>query len=209
MRSPMEINQRKKKAKHELMIEDNGVEMTGMDIVSKYTPTRSKNRSQQIKSTIVGSFPLHHNRTVPKVGVHIGSEQMVWSQGRNAKRIWARMITSNGVGECYSNKDMNEAKDDESSSSRSINLSDERATAAGKRASTDTNSILNDNNQLLRLTRQIHELPKTTHRQHFVSSVANELGRNRYIWEETLRQWVERNDYFSQEKQCAIKYSLE
>jgi len=203
---------KKKKAKHELMIEDNGVEMTGMDIVSKYTPTRSKNRSQQIKSTIVGSFPLHHNRTVPKVGVHIGSEQMVWSQGRNAKRIWARMITSNGVGECYSNKDvdenMNEAKDDESSSSRSINLSDERATAAGKRASTDTNSILNDSNQLLRLTRQIHELPKTTHRQHFVSSVANELGRNRYIWEETLRQWVERNDYFSQEKQCAIKYFL-
>ena len=203
----------KKKAKHQLLIEDNGVEIKCMDIVRKYKPMPIRKRSQQLKSTTVGSFPLCHNRTKPKVGLSNGSEQMVWSHGRNAKRLWARMIASNGVSimrECASNKDVDKStkdiKDDESSSSQSINSSNQTHSRV---ATAKSNTyVLNESNQLLRLTRQIHELPKITHRQNFLSSVANELGRNRNLWEECLREWVERNDYFSPEKQCAIKYFL-
>jgi len=216
---------KKKKAKHRLLIEDNGVALEGMDVVSKYKPSRSRKRSQKSKSMIVGHFPLRHNRSKPKMGISLGSEEMVWSQGRNAKRLWARMIASNGDGtmrECHSSKDVDEnskdAKDDdESSSSRSSTLSDQAPVpshgglmllASAATRTDDTNNIITDNNQLLRLTRQIHELPKTTHRQHFVTSVAHELGRNRCLWEGTLREWVEKHDYFAQEKQRAIKYFL-
>lgn len=211
-----ENESKKKKAKNQLLIEDDGVEIKGMDIVRKYKPTSGRKRSQQLKSNIVGSFPLRHNRTKSKLGFSNGSEQMVWAQGRNAKRLWARMIASNGVG-IASNQDVDKStkdtKDDESSSSQSINSSHntqspDLTAATGKHNDDHTNNIRNESNQLLRLTRQIHELPKTTHRQHFSSSVTNELGRNRHLWEECLREWVERNDYFSPEKQCAIKYFL-
>lgn len=214
---------KKKKARHRQLIEDNGVELKGMDIVSKYPAIHIRKRSKI--SMNISSFPLHHSRTKPKNGIALGSEQLVWSQGRNAKRLWARMIASNGVGimrECHSSKDVDEdptdAKDDESSSStRSSNLSNQapdpsrglELLASAATRTDDAKNIVTDNNQLLRLTRQIHEqLPKGTHRQHFVSSIANELGRNRYLWEETLQEWVDESDYFSQEKQCAIKYFL-
>ncbi len=211
-------NVSKKKKKHQLLIEDNNVEIKGMDVVSKYKPKPKRKMSQQLKSSIVGSFPLYHNRTKSKGGISNGSEQMVWSQGRNAKRLCARIIASSGVctRECPSNKDADKnttvTKDDESSSSRSINSSNVTQSpalaASDKRTGADTHGNLNKSNQLLRLTRQIHELPNATHRQHFVSAVANELGRNRYLWEESLREWVERDDYFSEEKQFAIKYFL-
>ncbi|KAL7440478.1 hypothetical protein ACHAXM_007270 [Skeletonema potamos] len=212
----------KKKTQHRLLIEENGVALERMDIVCKYKPSRSRNRSQKSKSMIVDYFPLRHNRSKPKMGISLGSEEMVWSHGRNAKRLWARMIAANGVGirECHSSKYVDEKSNDtevnsESSSSRSSNLSDQppgpgssgmTVLASAATRTDDTDNIVTDNYQLLRLTRQIHELPKTTHRQHLVTSVAHELGRNRYLWEGTLQEWVENHNFVTQEKQRAIKY---
>ena len=159
---------KKNSTKNRPLIEDNGVQIEGVDIVSKYTPTNSRKRVQ--KSMVTGSFPLCHNRSKPKAGSCLGSEQMIFTQGKNAKRLWARMIASNGSYQCNATNDIS--------------------------------------NQLLQLTRQIHLFPSTSYRQQFISSMNNELGRNRNLWEENLREWVERNGFFSEEKQIAIKYLL-
>lgn len=221
---------KKKKAKHQLlMIEDNGVQLEGMDIVSKYTPKTTRKRSQKTKSLLIsGSFPLQFNRLKRRQGTSLGSDQMVWSQGRNAKRLWARMIASSGIDimkEAKNDYADEDAKDnDSSSSSQSLNdiyqASDNGlallASTAVSQANigmkgnhmSETNQRTIDNKHILRLTRQIHELPRTTHRQYFISSLVHEMGKNRYIWEENLRKWVEKDGYFTQKKQCAIKYFL-
>ena len=229
---------KKKKAKHQLlMIEDNGVQLEGMDIVSKYTPKTTRKRSQKSKSLLIsGSFPLHSNRSKRRQGTCLGSDQIVWSQGRNAKRLWARMIASSGIDiipdrpyftrkEAKNDHADEDAKDnDSSSSSQSLNdiyqasnnglallastaVSQAKIGTKGDHMS-ETNQRTINNKHLLRLTRQIHELPRTTHRHYFISSLVHEMGKNRYLWEENLRKWVEKDGYFTQKKHCAIKYFL-
>ncbi len=47
---------------------------------------------------------------------------------------------------------------------------------------------------LLRLMSMAHALPNMSHRHRLLTSIAQELGTNRRLWEEELRRWIEAAD---------------
>eukprot|EP00571_Detonula_confervacea_P003509 CAMPEP_0172330690 /NCGR_PEP_ID=MMETSP1058-20130122/61511_1 /TAXON_ID=83371 /ORGANISM="Detonula confervacea, Strain CCMP 353" /LENGTH=1428 /DNA_ID=CAMNT_0013047915 /DNA_START=70 /DNA_END=4356 /DNA_ORIENTATION=+ len=177
------------------------------------------------------SFPLHFNQLKTRMDLHgmvdtatLGSERMVVAHGRNAKRLWTRMVAGGIMNDDHDgshnmDKEDNgiEAKNDDdsisnvssSSSSKSSSACSYQPTGVYSQMSYGTTSVIgmenvddmNENsvikakqNPLFRLMSMVHTLPKITYRQQFLMKVAQELGTNRRLWEDELRSWVEGTD---------------
>jgi hypothetical protein len=176
------------------------------------------------------SFPLHFNRLKKRMDLHgmidtvtPGSERMVLAHGRNANRLWIRMVASGVMAKDFDDTraletDLNRSNvknEDDSVSIVSSSFSSKSSvhsyqplgvfsqmshgnTSVIAMENVDNKSTTSVDNvkttPLFRLMSMVHSLPKFTHRHQFLIKVAQEFGANRRLWENELRYLVECGD---------------
>ncbi|KAL3809271.1 hypothetical protein ACHAXA_009969 [Cyclostephanos tholiformis] len=172
------------------------------------------------------SFPLHFHQSKKRMDLHgmidtitSGSERMVFAHGRNATRLWIRLVASGVMARDFdvlprANKtdvvDQTRANyDDDSASNVSASSFSSKSSVHSYHQMSygNTSVITMENvdddkstassvnnarkNPLFLLMSMVHSLPKFTHRHRFLIQIARELGANRRLWDDELKCLVE------------------
>ena len=203
-------------------------------VLSRLTPT-----AQPCDEGVPRSFPLHFNQSKKRMDLHgmidtatPGSERMVLTHGRNAARLWIRMVASGVMARDFNDPptletdvDRTNVKfEDDSVSNVSSSFSSKSSvhsyqplgvfsqmsygnTSVIAMENVDDKSTISVDEMkktpLFRLMSMVHLLPKFTHRHRFLIKVAQELGMNRRLWEDELRYLVEFTD--GSDEECRIE----
>jgi len=203
-------------------------------VLSHLTPT-----AQPCDEGVPRSFPLHFNQSKKRMDLHgmidtvtPGSDRMVLTHGRNATRLWIRMVASGVMARDFDDHralkadvDRTNVKfEDDSVSNVSSSFSSKSSVHSyqplgvfSQMSYGNTSVIAMENvddksttsvdemkkTPLFRLMSMVHSLPKFTHRHRFLIKVAQELGMNRRLWEDELRCLVERTD--GSDEECGIE----
>ena len=207
-------------------------------VLSHLTPT-----AQPCDEGVPLSFPLHFNQSKKRMDLHgmidtvtPGSERMVLTHGRNATRLWIRMVASGVMARDFDDHralktdvDRTNVKfEDDSVSNVSSSFSSKSSVHSyqplgvfSQMSYGNTSVIAMENvddksttsvdemkkTPLFRLMSMVHSLPKFTHRHRFLIKVAHELGMNRRLWEDELRCLVERTD--GSDEECGIEKPID
>ena len=194
-------------------------------VLSNLTPN-----AQACDEGVPRSFPLHFHQLKKRMDLHgmidtvtPGSERMVLTHGRNATRLWIRMVASGVMARDFDDHralktdvDRTNVKfEDDSVSNVSSSFSSKSSVHSyqplgvfSQMSYGNTSVIAMENvddesttsvdemkkTPLFRLMSMVHSLPKFTHRHRFLIKVAQELGMNRRLWEDELRSLLECTD---------------